>query len=148
MIKTSKKAKYPISILLLVFFAAFLFQTAFGQSSSDIIIADENNCEQNLSYFDILITEANTYPGSSVILIARLGDGENSRKYNQRRLAVVKAGLSAFERYPAERVITTQGGRVRGKGQVEVYIGGRLVAVFKAGRRKNLQDPNAKECAV
>lgn len=96
--------------------------------------------------FDILRKSANENPGSLVILVARLGDGEKSEKYNQRRLKVVKNGINAFDRYPAEKVIMTAGERVQGKGQVEVYIGGRLFAVFKSARKKNFKNPSGKEC--
>lgn len=148
MIIIKRKIKYIIFSQILILFLAVLAPTAFGQRSSDIIISDESDCERIASYLDMVMTEISDYPGSSVILIARLGDGEKSRKYNERRLIVVKTGINRLGRYPAEKIITTQGERVQGKGQVEVYLGGRLFAVFKAGRGKNLQDPSAKECAV
>lgn len=143
MVKISKRVECIIFLPALLFFFALLSQNAFGQNGSDIIISENGNCEENALNFDILMTKANEYPGlEKIILIARLGNGEKSRKYNEKRLEVVKAGISAFDRYPAEKIITAQGERVSGKGQVEVYIGGRLFAVFKVGRKENLQGRN------
>jgi hypothetical protein len=48
------------------------------------IVTNDNNCESNKNYFDYVAVEAGD--AGSIILIARLGDRESSRVYNQRRL--------------------------------------------------------------
>lgn len=143
MIKTSKKLNLLIFFPMMMFCLVLFSHNTFGQDISDIIISDSGNCEENAFDFDLLLTRTKEYYGSEVIiLIARLGDGEKSRKYNERRLEVVKAGITAFDRYPKEKVITAQGERVSGKGLVEVYLGGYLSAIFKAERNKNIESRN------
>lgn len=148
MMKVSKNLKLLIFFPALMFCLIFFSQDAFGQKNSDIIVSDSGNCTENAVYFDTIITKANPYPefpnSSVIILIARLGDGEKSRKYNERRLEVIKAGITASDKDSAKKVITAQGGRVSGKGVVEVYADGQLIAIFKAERKKNIASRNCK----
>lgn len=108
-----------------------------GQSTKPIIRTD-NNCESNKAYFDYLATSAGEE--GLIIVIARLGVGEHSRKYNQRRLRTIGAYLSNVRNIPSKRIITAEGERMRnGLGRIEVYIGGKAAVVFIVGRNKDLQ---------
>lgn len=149
MIVSTKKTRFFLYILSAISVCIILSSDVLGQRESNIIVSEDESCEQNALNFDIILTQAKEYHGSEmIILIARLGDGENSHKYNKRRLEVVKAGISAYDRFPAEKIITAQGERVKGKGLVEVYVGGRLFAVFKARRKENIKSRNDKKCQV
>ena len=39
--------------------------------------------------------------------------------------------------FPAKRIVTAEGGRVKGLGQVEVYVGGKLHTLFRMKRNKD-----------
>lgn len=71
---------------------------------------------------------------STIILIARLGDGERSRKLSQGRLNILSDYLIETRKLSQNRVVTAQGERVSGMGQVEVYVGGKLYILFKMKR--------------
>ncbi len=142
MIKISKKVKDITLFLCLISFLCFLLsQKVFGQIESDNIVDGDVSCEEHIAAYDRIKTFAENQPpvAATVIIIARLGDGETSRKYNQQRLTVAKRSLVLPIGLPAEQIITAQGDRIRGKGQVEFYIRGRLFTIFKVGRRKNLK---------
>lgn len=138
----SNQAKSTVLLLCFVSFLCLLpSQEVFGQIESDNVVDEKVNCEQQIAEYDNIFNSAKNQPETArtIIIVARLGSGETSRKYNQQRLAVAKQSLVFPVGYPAEQIITAQGDRVRGKGQVEFYIGGRLFTVFKVGRRKNLR---------
>lgn len=100
------------------------------------IIRDDNNCESNKAYFDNIAVTAGT--DGLVIIIARLGDGDTSRTYNRRRLHNIRTYLNYIREIIPERIITAEGERVRGRGRIEVYIGGRLFIVFTVGPNQDL----------
>lgn len=124
---------------LIIFSLSFFPQEVIGQDGPGVRIHETNSCEDNASIFDNLLV-VSQMQSATIIIIARLGDGETSRKYNEQRLAAVKIGIVLNDRYPAEKIITAQGDRVRGKARVEVYINGQLSDVFKVGRRQDLKD--------
>jgi hypothetical protein len=66
-----------------------------------------------------------------LILIARLGNGENSRSLNQHRLHSARAYLTD---YLAARslgsIVTAEGERVNGYGRIEIYVKGRLYSAL------------------
>lgn len=142
MLKVLIKAKRFVPFSYLVMFLCFVsFQTTFGQTEAIVVVDDDNSCEEQISDYDNVRAFARNEPEliSTLIIIARLGDGETSRKYNQQRLTVAKESIVIGGGYPVEKIVTAQGDRVSGKGQVEFYIRGRLYAIFKVGRRKNLK---------
>lgn len=74
-----------------------------------------------------------------IIAIARLGDGEQRREINRRRLHNVRVYLTEFDWHRApETVITAEGERVRGYGRVELYVGGRLFRVLAVRPNRDL----------
>lgn len=87
------------------------------------------NCERNLLYQDNVINEAleKTKGGGVLIVIARLGDGENSRELIRRRIFNVHEFFKERgSRLAPEKVIVAEGDRVKGYGRLEYYLGGEL----------------------
>lgn len=99
-------------------------------------IRNDNNCESNKALWDLIHIEAGS--DSPIIIIARLGSGEISRRFNHRRLHNIRIYLHHVREIPDDRIITAEGERVRGRGRVEVYIRGRLFIVFTVGRNEDL----------
>jgi hypothetical protein len=75
--------------------------------------------------------------GKSIIIIARLGSGERSRQLSQRRLSIPSKYLAENRGVAKSRIITAEGARVSGPGQVEVYVGGNLHVLFKMKRQRD-----------
>ena len=72
----------------------------------------------------------------TIIIIARLGSGESSRTLAGGRLRQVADYLN--RRVSGDRMITAEGERVRGLGQLEFYVTGKLHSVFKVRRNRDL----------
>ena len=100
------------------------------------IVTNDNNCESNKNYFDYVAVEAGD--AGSIILIARLGDGESSRAYNRRRLHNIATYLNYIREIPKSRIVKAEGERLAGPGRVEVYVRGELMIVFGMGRNQDL----------
>jgi hypothetical protein len=69
------------------------------------------------------------------IIIARAGDKDSKRELNRRRLYNIRAYMTQLmgERYgrDPEKIILAEGEPIKGFGQVEFYLDGRLVEVIK-----------------
>ena len=99
-----------------------------------------NNSESNAAYLDSIRNDAlgidgTTIPGP-VIVIARLGNGETSRRLVLRRLHNVAEYLRRS--LGPDRLIVAEGERVRDVGRVEFYQGGKLVWVCLIARGKDM----------
>ena len=94
-------------------------------------------CEDNIS----TLSNAHHLAGAegTIIAIARLGDGEIVRERSRRRLHNVRVYLTEFDwhRQPST-VITAEGERIKGYGQVELYVRGVLFAVLQVRRNRDL----------
>jgi hypothetical protein len=86
------------------------------------------NCETGLVYQEDIIRAAveQIERGGVLIVVARLGDGENSRELNRRRLYNEREYLRERGGLAADKVVVAEGARVRGYGRLEYYLGGRL----------------------
>jgi hypothetical protein len=74
-----------------------------------------------------------------LILIARLGDGENRQDFNRRRLHNARTYLTEYLKLRApETIITAEGERVKGYGRIELYVGGKLHYVLALKRNADL----------
>lgn len=95
-----------------------------------------NNCESNI----IRLQNIDNAAGKDglVIAVARLGDGERTRDLNRRRLHNIRLYLKEIRQRPAETLVMAEGESVRGRGRVEVYVGGKLVDVFILKRGEDL----------
>jgi uncharacterized protein (DUF1786 family) len=72
--------------------------------------------------------------GSYVIVIARLGTGEQSR-HNRARLEEMKTYLEQLEK---AKTVVAQGERVRGFGRLEIYVAGKQLYVLPVRKTATL----------
>jgi len=108
-----------------------------GTAQLSQMAATPSNCEENISILGAA-TQAVDKDGL-LIVIARLGDGEQSRELNRRRLHNVRTYLSEYVHARApETIITAQGDRVSGHGRIELYVGGKLFHVLTISRNGDL----------
>jgi len=118
---------FLISLLLL-----FPFYVSAQERSVEVQQREINNrvlnCEMGLQYQEDIIRAAveQLERGGVLIVVARLGDSENSRELNRRRLYNVREYLRERGRLAADRIVVAEGERVRGYGRLEYYLGGRL----------------------
>lgn len=101
------------------------------------------NCEMNAALLDSVRNDAlqEENKDGTVILIARLGNGETLRVHNRRRLLITKDYLSKHG-LPAQRIVAAEGERVDGYGRVELYVAGKLQNILLSYRNK----PMCVEC--
>src|ERR1700687_3048719 len=100
---------------------------------SDVLAQDQQfqmptkpvNCESDIAILDGASNQAGEK--GLIIVIARLGDGDNNRDLNRRRLHNVRTYLTQWggRRNPTN-VVTAQGERVKGYGRGELYVAGKL----------------------
>lgn len=130
------KKMRSVAFAFLVSLTAVSYAVAQSVESPTPTIRNDNNCESNKALWDLIDIEAGN--DSPIIIIARLGSGEVSRRFNHRRLHNIRTYLHYIREIPEGRIITAQGERVAGRGRVEVYVGGRLFIVFTVGRNEDL----------
>lgn len=95
------------------------------------------NCERHI----LILEGAHHAAGKDglIILIARLGDGENRQDLNRRRLHNARTYLSEYLNLRApETIVTAEGERVKGYGRIEIYVGGKLYYVLALKRDADL----------
>jgi hypothetical protein len=82
---------------------------------------------------------------TTIFIIARLGTGESSRRLNQRRLYAPTQYFIETRGIPETKIVAAEGARVKGPGLVEIYVGGKLYAVFKMKRHRDFsQGPHCR----
>lgn len=137
-------------VLGLIFTAALLpfamMVNAQQQSPSkpvearDFADAQPMNCAHRGAVIDV-ITQ-NAADDDLIIVIARLGDGDLRPNLNRRRLHNVSAYWTKFlnesGRRKPETIILAEGEKVKGYGQLEFYVGGKLIQVLKVKRNADL----------
>lgn len=109
---------------------------AQNAESPESYVTIGNSCESNIARLDRIHSEAGD--DALVIAIARLGDGEQSRRVNQRRLHNIRLYLEEVRGRAPKTLITAESNRARGRGRVEIYVGGKLVDVIGVGRGEDL----------
>jgi hypothetical protein len=93
-------------------------------------------CEENVSYIANALTEGLKSDDSLyVIVIARLGDGERSKKLNTSRQQEINGYLKMLR---VKNVVTAEGERKKGLGQLEFYIAGNLLLTLPVTRNSKL----------
>jgi len=85
-------------------------------------------CETAASYLDFAVIDSRELKESYLIIIARLGTGENSRSLNQHRLGVIEEYI--LRRGSDLKYVLAKGSKVNGLGRIELYVGGRLTRVM------------------
>jgi hypothetical protein len=96
---------------------------------------DGSDCDTTKANFDQIAHTAGDE--ESIIAIGRLGRGESSRELVRRRLRNLQEFIYFTRGISKERVVTAEGNRVDGLGQVEVYIKGKLFIVFRLKRNRD-----------
>ena len=94
------------------------------------------NCEVANIYTDMTAHLARTSGGTYLIVVARLGDGEQSRRLNTSRLKHVRDFLG--NNRGVTKIVTAEGERKRGYGQLEFYVRGELLFTLPVRRNKNI----------
>lgn len=86
-----------------------------------------------------------TPANENIIVISRLGEKDSKTNQNRRRLHNVKAywTLAMGERRDPKTIILAEGEPVKGRGQIEFYVRGQLVWIFKVYPNSDL---NAADC--
>ena len=87
------------------------------------------NCERSLAYQDIVVSEAleQTKTGGVLIVVIRLGDGDNSSELTRRRLYNLRQYFrQRGSRLKPEQVVIAAGEQVKGYGRIEYYLNGKL----------------------
>ncbi len=110
------------------------------------------NCEMNSLYMDIL---GNALPEqiqnrNVLIIVARLGKGETSRSFNQRRLHNALQYQVDRIKIAPEKVILAEGERVaNGLGRLEFYLNGKMTGSLLIQKNRDFctdccenRDPN------
>ena len=93
------------------------------------------DCEAATTYIETAIVMAQEAGDDSyLIIIARLGDGERSRKLNLDRLNTVKA----FKKKWRGKMVIAEGERVKGYGRLEIYVGGKQAFTLPLRRNANV----------
>lgn len=98
---------------------------------------EPTNCERHI----LTLEGAHHAAGKDglIILIARLGSGENRRNLNRRRLHNARVYLTEYLNLRApETIVTAEGERVKGYARVEIYVGGRLHYAIALKRNADL----------
>ena len=104
------------------------------QRPEPIIVYGSNN-ETTKAELDLLAEKAGK--DKLIILIARLGRREFSRRLSQQRLRTVREYLRFTRAMSENRLITAEGERVGDFGRVEAYLDGKLIMVFRLSPNKN-----------
>jgi hypothetical protein len=108
--------------------------------ASDFADAKPPSCD----YRDAVLDGINqkTPADDLIIVIARPGDGDTRPDLSRRRLYNVRAYWTQFPyegyRRKPETVVTAEGERRKGYGQLEFYVGGDLVGIMKLARNSDL----------
>lgn len=124
----NKLLKIPRLVALLCALSAGGLAGAGSQSPQDDK-SKPTNCAYSLTVLDVVAQ--NTPKDETIIVIARLGEGEARRELNHRRLHNVRTYLTKFlthedVRRDPESLILAEGERSRGYGRVEFYVRGKL----------------------
>ncbi len=128
--RTKNRQSLSFFIALLLFIPLFTnAQEQHKRAEQQEISNQLLNCEMELALQDGVINAATkqTNLGGVLIVLARLGNGENShelirrRLYNARQFIKERGG-----RLASEKIVVAEGEPVKGYGRLEYYIGGEL----------------------
>ncbi|HEY6120153.1 MAG TPA: hypothetical protein VIV66_09355 [Pyrinomonadaceae bacterium] len=87
------------------------------------------NCENHIA----VLEAANHDAGKDglIILIGRLGSGDNKPDLNRHRLHSARAYLTDYlSARSTNTIVIAEGEKVEGYGRIEIYVGGKLYYVF------------------
>ncbi len=122
-----KRKKTPFLSVITSLFILFPILTNAQENQYDY--NEILNCESSLAHQDIVVSEAleQTKTGGVLIVVIRLGDGENSSELTRRRLYNLRQYFrQRGSRLKPEQVVLAAGERVKGYGRIEYYLNGKL----------------------
>jgi hypothetical protein len=133
--------------LVIIVFGLLSYSAALARESplepvklSDFANARPGRCAYRTAILDVI--HQKTPADESIMVIARLGDGETRPNLSWRRLHNVRVYWTEYlyeeHRRKPETVILAEGEKVKGLGHLEFYVGGRLVGVMKVARNADL----------
>jgi hypothetical protein len=117
---------------------------ALTEQKSKPVLGMTGNCEEAKALLDLLRNDVGDE--GVIILIARLGDGEASRKINGRRLYSVWSYLHHAGQFPSDRLVKAEGEKVVGPSRIEIYAKGRLMLSLTAKTGGDIVGP--KTCGI
>ena len=98
---------------------------------------DCNSEEHVKAILDFASIERQKDETTTIFIITRLGNAERSRRLNQQRLFAPTRYFIERRGISEKKVVAAEGARVKGPGQVEIYVSGKLYAVFKMKRHRD-----------
>lgn len=131
------KSSVRIVLLLCAVLAAHV--SALTAQKSKPAPGKTESCEEAKALLDLLRNDAGNE--DVIVLVARSGDGENSRKINGPRLYSVWSYLHHAGQFPADRLVKAEGEKVRGPGRIDIYAKGRLMLTLTAKRGGDIVGP-------
>jgi hypothetical protein len=123
-------------ISLLLCLAAVSLVTAQTEGELKPVLGMAHTCEEAKALLDL--TRNDVGNEGVIVLVARLGDREVSRRLNRQRLFNVWSYLHHAGGFPANRLVKAEGDRVRGFGRMELYAKGRLMLILPAKRQGDI----------
>lgn len=114
---------------------SFILLLAISSSGQSIRTPEKPiNCETFQALLDFAIIDWQKLEGTYMIIITRLGTGENDRRLHRRRHYYVEDYIQKRK----VQYVFAAGERVKGFGRFEVYVGGRLnmsIPIQRGARR-------------
>jgi len=120
---------------LVKYLSLLVVLVAFISCSNEILAQDKRydydqllNCERSLQYQVAVLNQASQFVknGRRLIVIVRLGKGEESRELLRRRMYNLHTFIEQNGTVGLDKVVFAEGPSVAGYGQVEFYINGEL----------------------
>lgn len=124
--------RFRATITLLLCLAVGLTAAARTGDEPKSVLGVAGTCEEAKALLDLLRKDVGD--DGVIVLVARSGEGETSRKINGQRLYAVWSYLHNAGKFPADRLVKAEGEKVRGRGRVELYAKGKLMLVLTAKR--------------
>lgn len=132
-----KKIRKAATLLFLLALCAVVGVAQQTSPEIGIVKGDANAGELNSLYLDKLTVDQQS-TNERIFVIARLGKGETGRSLSLNRLKAARSYLVETKGINQEQVILAEGERIAGEGQVEFYLGGKLMLVSLAARGRNI----------
>src|SRR5437016_5060380 len=132
-----KLITYKLVVTAVVSLCSVISNTSASQSLQrpEPIIVDGSNNETTKAELDLLAQKAGS--DKLIILIARPGRKELSRRVSKERLRTVRDYLRFTRTISKDRLVTAEGETDSDAGQVEAYVDGKLFMVFRLPLNKN-----------
>ena len=127
--------KFFCSCLMIVLLTVSLSAQQESKSKAGMPSQEPMDWDSATGYMDFAVINTRKIEGAYLIIIARLGAGETSRRLNQHRLSLVEEYV--LRRGHDLKYVLAEGSRVKGLGQMELYVGGRLSYIMHF--KKNAQ---------